>query len=109
MHYLNYNKYLYSGSMVEAIKGTEKAQKEYNENRYDRQEGFLGGETMGKLVKLRIFIQGLRGVIPHFSKNFFLIPFTSKLSLVLKSLRTSFLLVSSKSFFTTLIKLRSEI
>jgi ubiquitin-activating enzyme E1 len=34
----------------------------YNENLYSRQIGVFGAETMGKLVKLRVFIQGMRGV-----------------------------------------------
>lgn len=34
----------------------------FNENLYSRQIGVFGAEAMGKLVKLRVFIQGLRGV-----------------------------------------------
>lgn len=34
----------------------------YNENLYSRQLGVFGAEAMGKLVKLRVFIQGLKGV-----------------------------------------------
>ena len=34
----------------------------YNENLYSRQIGVFGHETMGKLVKMKVFIQGLQGV-----------------------------------------------
>lgn len=34
----------------------------YNENLYSRQLGVFGAEAMGKLVKLRVFVQGLKGV-----------------------------------------------
>jgi len=33
-----------------------------DENLYSRQIGAFGAEAMGKLVKLRVFIQGLKGV-----------------------------------------------
>ncbi len=52
------------------------------DNLYSRQIGVFGAEAMGKLVKLRVFIQGLKGV------RFYLI-----LRLVLKLQKISFLLV----------------
>src|SRR3990167_10278845 len=45
---------------------------EYNENLYSRQIGVFGAEAMGKLVKLRCFIQGLRGVGIEAAKNLIL-------------------------------------
>ena len=45
---------------------------EYNENLYSRQIGVFGAETMGKLVKLRCFVQGLRGVGIETAKNLIL-------------------------------------
>jgi transposase len=36
----------------------------YNEDHYSRQVGVFGHETMGKIIKLKVFIQGLRGVTP---------------------------------------------
>ena len=40
------------------VKGEEKL----DLNLYSRQIGAFGVEAMGKLIKLRVFIQGLRGV-----------------------------------------------
>ena len=36
--------------------------KDIDHNLYSRQIGAYGVETMGKLMKMRVFIQGLRGV-----------------------------------------------
>ena len=36
--------------------------KEINTNLYSRQIGTYGMETMGKLIKLRVLVVGLRGV-----------------------------------------------
>lgn len=44
----------------------------YNENLYSRQIGVFGAETMGKLVKLRVFIQGLKGIGIETAKNLIL-------------------------------------
>lgn len=48
------------GSQLYLIMIEEKAT--YNEDLYSRQIGVFGAEAMGKLVKLRVFIQGLKGV-----------------------------------------------
>jgi len=35
----------------------------YDENLYSRMLGAYGAETVGKLVQLKVFLSGLRGVI----------------------------------------------
>lgn len=44
----------------------------FNENLYSRQIGVFGAEAMGKLVKLRVFLQGLKGVGIETAKNLIL-------------------------------------
>lgn len=41
----------------------------FNEDLYSRQIGVFGQETMGKLVKLRVFVQGLKGIGMETVKN----------------------------------------
>lgn len=40
----------------------EEVQPKIDHNLYSRQIGAFGVEAMGKLIKLRVFIQGMRGV-----------------------------------------------
>mmetsp|Transcript_12121 Transcript_12121/g.10440 ORF Transcript_12121/g.10440 Transcript_12121/m.10440 type:complete len:93 (+) Transcript_12121:71-349(+) len=50
----------------------DKENTEIDQNLYSRQIGAYGVETMGKLVTLRVFIQGLRGVGVETAKNLIL-------------------------------------
>jgi ubiquitin-activating enzyme E1 len=43
-----------------------------DENLYSRQIGTYGAETMGKLIKMRVFLQGLRGLGVEVAKNLIL-------------------------------------
>ena len=48
-----------------------KPEPEIDQDLYSRQLGAFGMEAMGKLIKLRVFIQGMTGVkIHHFSPNY---------------------------------------
>jgi len=40
-----------------------------DENLYSRQIGTYGVETMGKLIKMRVFLQGMRGLGAEVAKN----------------------------------------
>jgi ubiquitin-activating enzyme E1 len=42
------------------------------ENLYSRQIGTYGAETMGKLIKMKVLVQGLRGLGVEVSKNLIL-------------------------------------
>lgn len=44
----------------------EVKQPKIDHNLYSRQIGAFGVEAMGKLIKLKVFIQGMRGVSPKF-------------------------------------------
>lgn len=42
------------------------ASPQIDQNLYSRQIGAYGVETMGKLMSLKVFVYGLRGVIPDY-------------------------------------------
>ena len=75
-------------------------------NLYSRQIGAYGVEAMGKLITLKVYIHGLRGVHYHFFPSF-LTKFS--FSLVLKLLRTSFSLDQRELSYKTATLSKLEI